>query len=64
MMTRELTIEKRDITCPHCKKQSDEVLVCEWESSFSVHYIYFCINCNKQVGIERKDKEKSYQFSS
>jgi DNA-directed RNA polymerase subunit RPC12/RpoP len=59
MMTKELTIEKKDIICPHCSKHSTEVLVCEWESSFSVHFIYFCIYCNKQINISRKQTEKS-----
>ncbi len=64
MMTKELKIVKKEVTCVHCRKHSSEVLVCEWVSSFSVHFIYFCINCNKQIGIEGKDKQKSPQFSN
>jgi DNA-directed RNA polymerase subunit RPC12/RpoP len=63
MMTKELKIEKKEVTCPHCRKYSSEVMVAEWLSSFSTHFIYFCVNCNKQLGISRRGREKQPHYS-
>jgi DNA-directed RNA polymerase subunit RPC12/RpoP len=63
MMIKELKIEKKEVKCKHCRKLSSEVLVCEWLSSFSTHYIYFCINCNKQIGISRRERGKEPSYS-
>lgn len=50
-MTKHIEKENLKVVCPHCGKKSDSVWVCTLESTIGVRYIYFCPNCQHDLGI-------------
>jgi hypothetical protein len=55
MMTKLLEKETVKLSCPHCKKKLESAWVCKIDSFIGRRYAFLCNNCEKLLGIVRKN---------
>lgn len=50
-MTKQIEKENIKAICSHCGEEIDSVWICRVDSTIGVRYIYFCSNCQQNLGI-------------
>ncbi len=50
-MKKTIKKEEAHVKCPHCLKEIDTVWVCRVKSIIGVRYVFFCSDCQKNIGI-------------
>jgi hypothetical protein len=53
-MKKEIRKEKVNAVCPHCLKEISIVWVCKVESVIGMRYVFFCGECQKNLGISHE----------
>ena len=53
-MNKEIEKEKVNAVCPHCLKEISMVWVCKIESVIGTRYVFFCGECQKNLGISQE----------
>lgn len=54
-MTKLLEKEAVKLNCPHCKENIQSAWVCKIDSFIGIRYAFLCNNCQKLLGIARRN---------
>jgi hypothetical protein len=63
-MNKEIEKESVNTVCPHCLREITMVWVCKIESVIGKRYIFFCGECQKNLGTSHEKKFTSSVFST
>jgi hypothetical protein len=57
-------IKKENIhtVCPYCTKEIESVWVCKIKSIIGIRFIFFCSECQKNIGISLQNEYNSRNF--
>jgi DNA-directed RNA polymerase subunit RPC12/RpoP len=53
-MVKEIWKENVNLICPHCSRSIENVWICEHQTGLEKHFIYFCSECEKLIGISHE----------